>query len=187
MSDCEHIQRQFQAYLDGELEAAEREAVQAHLTECAACRELAASYERLFAALDEPALPEPAPGLPARVMQRVAMARARRRRLQTLVAAAAVLVVCAASMLWAWEELPSDAWGHVADLGRLELWAAVSDAFTAFAAGVSSAGETGLALAPGAPTLAILVAALFALNLALAYRWRALARLNGNTQARAIR
>jgi anti-sigma factor (TIGR02949 family) len=187
MNGCARAREQIQAYLDGELETTERVAVETHLAACPDCRRLADSYRSLFTALDRSAAPEPAPGFAARVLGRVAAARARRRRWQTLVAAAAVLLLSTAAMLWAWDDLPAAAWDHVADLGRVELWAAAADAVTEFAAGVSVAGEAGLAAVPGTPALAVLVLSLLVLNLALAYRWRALAHVNGSAEARAVR
>jgi anti-sigma factor RsiW len=176
MSHCATIREQMQGYLDGELPPAEREAVAAHLAACPACRRLAESCERLWAALDEPALPEPPAGLVGHVMRRIVLARARRRRWQALVAAAAVLLVSVAGLLLAGESLPVDAWSHVADLGRVEVWAAVADGLAELGAEAMAASDAGLSLVPGGPALLALVGGLLVVNLALAYRWRSLAQ-----------
>jgi len=181
---CSAIRGLLQDHLDGELAPPEAQRVQAHLAACAACRRLAAGYQRLFAALEQPAVPRPAPGLAQRVLQRVHVARQRRRRLQTLVGAAAVAALCIAAIFLTGYDAPAVAWGHLADLARVELWSAVSDAFTELGLGIASAADASLDKLPGTTLLAAAVAALFAVNLALAYRWRTLARANGHAEAR---
>ncbi|MCD7852852.1 MAG: zf-HC2 domain-containing protein [Oscillospiraceae bacterium] len=98
MKSCEAWQEQISADIDGELDAAERAALQAHLASCAECR---AVYEA-FSALSGAWEPEPLPdSLHKKIMERISTARAaetqRRQerflRLRPLALTAACLVV----------------------------------------------------------------------------------------------
>ncbi|MCD8128360.1 MAG: zf-HC2 domain-containing protein [Oscillospiraceae bacterium] len=98
MKSCEAWQEQISADIDGELDAAERAALQAHLASCAECR---AVYEA-FSALSGAWEPEPLPdSLHEKIMERISTARAaetqRRQerflRLRPLALTAACLVV----------------------------------------------------------------------------------------------
>ncbi len=98
MKSCEAWQEQISADIDGELDAAERAALQAHLASCAECR---AVYEA-FSALSGAWEPEPLPdSLHEKIMERISMARAAKTqrhqerflRLRPLALTAACLVV----------------------------------------------------------------------------------------------
>ncbi len=85
------------------LDPAEETAVRRHLSECAACREVAAGYERLDAALGDWKALEPSPAFDARLREKIEE-RARPSFLRTLFtqpvtrafAAAVVLIVMVA-------------------------------------------------------------------------------------------
>jgi anti-sigma factor RsiW len=175
MPDCNATRQRLQDYLDGQLSDAACRDMEAHLAQCPDCRAEVQAWRHLFAALDEPELPGPPPGFAPAVLRRVAQARVRRRRLQTFVAAAAVVLACGGAVLWALPDLPAAASSHARHLAEPAPWAAAADAFTQFAAGTSAAAEAALAHLPGAAILAGALAALMALNAALAYRWRSLA------------
>jgi len=112
MANCERSRELAQAYLDGSLAPAERVAFEHHLAACPPCRRVVASYRRLFAALAEPAIPEPAGDLAERTLTRIRAAARRRRAAQTLVSAAAV-VACGvvASLAWGLPEALVEAFG----------------------------------------------------------------------------
>ena len=187
MNDCATLRDSLQAYLDGQLSATERQAVEAHLAACGACRQALGSFQRLFAALDEPELPRPAPGFPGRVMARVAAARRRRRRWQAMAAAAAVLVLTCLGALWASAAVTAETWSPLADAFSLDVWQSVSDAVSEAGSSVATAGESWLARLPGGPALVAGLLALLGFDLALAYRWRVLARRNFAHTARTPR
>ncbi len=73
-----------QAYLDGDLPAAEVRAYQAHLAGCAVCGAELASYRRVFALLEAVPLDEPRAELTERVLAQVLPSRIRQRREQRL-------------------------------------------------------------------------------------------------------
>ena len=203
MSDCETTRDAAQAYLDGELCASERERVEAHLAGCSACRRLVARYRRLFAALDEPAVPEPPPTLVGAVMARVAASRARRECWLRWGATAAVAVAAVAVALVGWGQVASVEWLPLADAGPAAAAESLWDGMTAVAEGASAEalaerasgaaewaetwGGEWLAAVPGASLLVAAALALLAGNAALAWRWRGLAALNGEHAARTIR
>jgi anti-sigma factor RsiW len=81
-------------YVDDALEPAERQGMEAHLEECAACREQAAAERELRARLNVMPLPEPPAGLEEEVRRRL---RPRRPRRSWRLALAAGLVLFA---LW---------------------------------------------------------------------------------------
>ncbi|HKW89647.1 MAG TPA: zf-HC2 domain-containing protein [Candidatus Acidoferrales bacterium] len=70
--NCEKISGALIAYLDGHASAAERRDVEAHLKACAACRERAEEFRRLWQAMDEAPAIEPSLGFDARLRQRLA-------------------------------------------------------------------------------------------------------------------
>ena len=187
MSECEQTGQRLQAALDGELGTAERAEMAAHLDACPACRRLAAAYERLFAALGEPELPEPPPGLAARVLRRVAAADQRRRRWQAWVAAAAVVAVSCAAVLLVRADLTVAAWAWAGELDGLEFWRGLSAAYAELGTSVAAEGSGWLRSVPGGAAAALVLAALAAGDLVLVFRWRTLARLNGREQARTLR
>jgi anti-sigma factor RsiW len=47
--ECQQVQRRISAYLDGELDAAAMRNMESHLEGCAACKEMAADFERVDA------------------------------------------------------------------------------------------------------------------------------------------
>lgn len=100
--NCEKVSGQFSAYLDGQLAAAEREAVRAHLAECARCRdELDALARTVYAVADLPRLRAPSE-LRDQVMARldgVAPAEARPPRWRVYWGAAAAVAFAVAIML----------------------------------------------------------------------------------------
>lgn len=70
--NCERMETQLIAYLDGKAREAERREVEAHLAACAACRQRAEEFRRVWGVLDEMPAVEPTMGFDARVRQRVA-------------------------------------------------------------------------------------------------------------------
>jgi anti-sigma factor RsiW len=76
--NCQRLEKNLIAYLDGKAGAAERRTVEAHLAECAECRERAQQFRLLWGALDEWTAPPPSPGFDAGVLARVAQEPARR-------------------------------------------------------------------------------------------------------------
>lgn len=58
MTECRKIRSKFTDYVDGELRSAEREAVDAHLSVCDACREEFAEHRCLLTTCDEFLVPE---------------------------------------------------------------------------------------------------------------------------------
>lgn len=66
-----HPEEHFSAYLDGELEAAEHQAVEAHLAECSACSEKISRSRRLNEVLSHASAIEPSSDFSRRVMQQV--------------------------------------------------------------------------------------------------------------------
>jgi anti-sigma factor RsiW len=69
---CEDVSKELIAYLDRRANSAEREQVETHLAECAACRKRAEEFRRLWNMLDEVPLVEPSLGFDARLRQRIA-------------------------------------------------------------------------------------------------------------------
>jgi predicted anti-sigma-YlaC factor YlaD len=69
---CEKISNALIAYLDGRASANERGEVEAHLKVCAACRERAEEFRRLWNVMDEAGAIEPSLGFDARLRQRLA-------------------------------------------------------------------------------------------------------------------
>ena len=110
--NCERSRELAQAYLDGALLPAERTAFENHLGACPSCRQVVATYRRLFAALGAPAMPAPSGDLAQRTLGRIRVAARRRRAAQTLVSAAAV-VACGvvASLAWGLPEALVEAFG----------------------------------------------------------------------------
>lgn len=72
MNGCDDIRDWLSAYLDGELNARRREAIEAHLAGCDACRRELASLRQVSACLQAWTAPEPAPDLSARFAERLA-------------------------------------------------------------------------------------------------------------------
>ena len=68
---CEDVSKELIAYLDRRSNSAEREEVEAHLVECAACRSRAEEFRKLWNVLDEVQLVEPSLSFDARVRQRI--------------------------------------------------------------------------------------------------------------------
>jgi anti-sigma factor RsiW len=69
---CEHVSKELIAYLARRSNSAEREEVEAHLVECAACRSRAEEFRKLWNVLDEVQLVEPSLSFDAKVRQRIA-------------------------------------------------------------------------------------------------------------------
>lgn len=84
--ECQAIQKRISAYLDGELEAGLRETIQAHLNECAECRQAAAQLSKVYALLEHDVAQPANPFLWTRVQARLSSPRSvrRSRRLQRL-------------------------------------------------------------------------------------------------------
>ncbi|MHB9108750.1 MAG: anti-sigma factor family protein [Armatimonadota bacterium] len=72
MNGCEDIQTWLSAYLDGEVTARRREAIEAHLAGCDACRQELASLCQVSACLQVWQAPEARPELSARFAERLA-------------------------------------------------------------------------------------------------------------------
>jgi len=75
--NCKSMEKSLIAYLDGKASVAERRKVEAHLAQCAACRERAEQFRLLFGVLDEWQAPPPSPSFDAAVRARVAQLPAR--------------------------------------------------------------------------------------------------------------
>ena len=71
--NCQQVERSLIAYLDMRAKPAERRQVQAHLGECAACRQRAEQFRLLWGALDEDSVPaiSPSGGFDRTVLARV--------------------------------------------------------------------------------------------------------------------
>jgi len=82
--NCERIETQLIATLDGRARESERREVEEHLAGCAACRARAEEFRRLWSVLDEAPAVEPSLGFDARLRQRMA-AKPRPRRFAWLV------------------------------------------------------------------------------------------------------
>jgi anti-sigma factor RsiW len=78
---CEEVQQQLREFSTGKLPMDVRQTVQAHLSECAACRAALARVDLLAGALSSAQTPPIPPGFASRVM-----ARARQRQANELVA-----------------------------------------------------------------------------------------------------
>ena len=179
MTACETLRDSIQDYLDGGLAAAARAQFDAHLAACPACRARVARTGELFAALDQPAIPAVPAGFALRVMSRVAESRQRQLAWQSRLLAAAIAVAACAALLFAGGSVPMPGLPEVTDLsfaGVLSsVWATLADLG-------EGAGLQGVQWVPGLPTgpaWVVLVLAVLALDLSLAYRWRGLARANG--------
>ncbi len=84
--ECQAIQKRISAYLDGELDAGLRDTIQAHLNECAGCRQAAAQLSQVYALLEEDVAQPANPFLWTRVQARLSSPPSvrRSRRLQRL-------------------------------------------------------------------------------------------------------
>lgn len=69
---CEKISSALIAYLDGRASAQERTTVEAHLKACAACRERADEFRRLWNVMAEVPAVEPSLGFDARLREKIA-------------------------------------------------------------------------------------------------------------------
>lgn len=70
--NCEKVSNSLVSYLDGRASAEERSMVEAHLQSCAACRERAEEFRRLWDVMAEVPTVEPSFGFDARLRQRIA-------------------------------------------------------------------------------------------------------------------
>jgi anti-sigma factor RsiW len=70
--NCEGIEAQLIAYLDGKAREAEGREVEAHLAACGACRARADEFRRLWGVLEEAAVLEPSLGFDARLRRVIA-------------------------------------------------------------------------------------------------------------------
>jgi anti-sigma factor RsiW len=70
--NCERMETQLIAYLDGKAAENERRDVEQHLAACAACRARADEFRRVWTVLDEAPAIEPSLGFDAHVRQRIA-------------------------------------------------------------------------------------------------------------------
>ena len=70
--NCERIEKQLIAYMDGRATAAERSEVEAHLADCGACRTRAEEFRLLWGVLDEAPQAETSPAFDARLRARIA-------------------------------------------------------------------------------------------------------------------
>ena len=69
--NCNQMEKNFVAYLDGKLHATERRQFEAHLAACAVCRERAEGFRSLWEVLDELPAIAPSAAFDARVRARV--------------------------------------------------------------------------------------------------------------------
>ena len=70
--NCERMESQLIAYLDGRASASDRREVDQHLAACAACRARVEGFRGLFKVLEETPAPEPSAWFDARLRQRIA-------------------------------------------------------------------------------------------------------------------
>jgi anti-sigma factor RsiW len=70
--NCERIENQLIAYLDGKAKPAERRQVESHLAECAACRQRVDEFRLVAGLLDELPAITPSPSFDAELRARVA-------------------------------------------------------------------------------------------------------------------
>jgi len=70
--NCEKVSQELVAYLDGRMDSAQRREAEEHLRSCAACRERAEQFRRVWTLMEEVPVIEPSFGFEARVRQRVA-------------------------------------------------------------------------------------------------------------------
>jgi anti-sigma factor RsiW len=70
--NCQRIEQDLVAYLDGRADPARRRQVDEHLLACPACRERALEFRALWSVLDEVPAISPSPAFDAAVRQRVA-------------------------------------------------------------------------------------------------------------------
>jgi anti-sigma factor RsiW len=70
--NCERIENQLIAYLDGKAKPAERRQVESHLAECAACRQRVDEFRLVARLLDELPVVAPSPSFDAELRARVA-------------------------------------------------------------------------------------------------------------------
>jgi anti-sigma factor RsiW len=70
--NCQAVEKSSIAYLDGSANPRQRREIEAHLGECAACRERARQLRELWGILDELPILHPSPGFDAAVRARVA-------------------------------------------------------------------------------------------------------------------
>ncbi|MFY9583905.1 MAG: zf-HC2 domain-containing protein [Candidatus Acidiferrales bacterium] len=70
--NCERIEKQMIAYMDGRASSAERREVEAHLADCGACRTRAEEFRLLWGVLDEAPQLEVSPAFDARLRARIA-------------------------------------------------------------------------------------------------------------------
>jgi anti-sigma factor RsiW len=75
--NCQRMEKNLIAYLDGKASASERRRVEMHLAECGACRERAEQFRVLWGVLDEWPVPPPSAGFDADVLARVSQQSAR--------------------------------------------------------------------------------------------------------------
>ncbi|HXZ19056.1 MAG TPA: zf-HC2 domain-containing protein [Candidatus Acidoferrales bacterium] len=70
--NCERMESQLIAYLDGRASVSERREVDQHLAACAACRARVEGFRGVWKMLDETPAPEPSAWFDARLRQRIA-------------------------------------------------------------------------------------------------------------------
>lgn len=70
--NCERMETQLIAYLDGRASARERHEVDQHLAACAACRARVEEFRGVWKLLEETPAPEPSAWFDARLRQRIA-------------------------------------------------------------------------------------------------------------------
>src|SRR6266851_8212651 len=70
--NCERIEKQLIAYMDGRASSTERREVEAHLADCGACRTRAEEFRLLWGVLDEAPQLEVSPAFDARLRARIA-------------------------------------------------------------------------------------------------------------------
>jgi anti-sigma factor RsiW len=99
---CEKISGALIAYLDGCASAGEHRDVEAHLKTCAACRERAEEFRRLWQAMDEAPAIEPSLGFDARLRQRLAAEPQRKTWSWLLPAPRLSLAVAMLAILTVW-------------------------------------------------------------------------------------
>lgn len=109
---CKDLRPLLQAALDGELVAADRRNLGAHLARCPSCAEELAAGQLAIASLAALPAPEPGPGFVRAVARGIAAAQTRRARVQRSLSWAAAAGTCliAAMFVAAWFALSGSIW-----------------------------------------------------------------------------
>jgi anti-sigma factor RsiW len=109
---CKDMRPLIQAALDGELAAADRRGLDAHVAACPSCAGELGAGRLAIASLASLAAPEPGPGFATAVARGIAVAQTRRTRVQSRLSWAATAGTCliSAALVGAWRVVSSAIW-----------------------------------------------------------------------------